>query len=478
MRPLGNTIPYEKCYKKNMILNEKIFRAYDIRGEAFVDFDEDGFFVIAAAFGKYIAEKHDIKNPHIFVSGDGRSSMPQLWPAVVNGLKSAECTVTWGGAIPTPVNYYAFHEGNFDASIQISASHNPPADNGLKFVDRTGAVCGEEIQKIKKIAQCFECPKGEKYGVCENTCETKDFAESYIEKILEIQPHFPEIKGTVVVDAGNAIPGMFYPELFRKLGLDISELHCDLDPNFPNHQPDPERPENLEDLIQKVKERKATWGLAFDGDGDRAGIVTAKGEILNADKILYVLSADFLSRNPGAPIVVDAMSSAVLAEKINQLGGKAVRSKTGHSYIEETMHETGARLGGEQSGHFMLGENFYGHDDAALAAIRFLEAVTNNPELLTDVTERWPKLLEFSEKFSVPDEEKFEILEKVTAELLAQFPDADTTDGIRIDFNNEEWAIIRCSNTSPKIAVRTEAKDKESLEEKKSVLVGVLEKNI
>lgn len=458
-----------------MILNPKIFRAYDIRGEAFVDFDEDGYFVIAQAFGQYMTQKHQgLTNPKVFVSGDGRLSMPQLYPAVIAGLEAANCTVTWGGSVPTPLNYFAFHEGNFDAALQISASHNPSQDNGIKMCDRNGAVCGDEIQIIRKLAECSDCRITTDFGSCAENCKPQDYLPAYEAKLKEITAEQTPMK--IVVDAGNAIPGSFYPDILRSFGHEVTELHCALDASFPNHQPDPERAENCADAIAKVKEIGADLGLVFDGDGDRVGIILSDGTLLNADKIMYCLAQDFLSRNAGASIVVDAMTSATLIEKIKAMGGDVILSKTGHSYIEEAMHEHGAKLGGEQSGHFMFGENFYGHDDAILASLRFVAAVENTPSLIQDVTTGWPDLLEFSEKITTEDERKFEILDNVVTELLKIYPEASTIDGIRIDWEDGEWAIIRCSNTSPKIAVRIEAKDEASLEEKKEILVGTLHK--
>ncbi len=459
-----------------MILNSKIFRAYDIRGEAFTDFDEDGFFVIAHAFCKYIAKKQGPKNPKIFVSGDARLSMQELYPAVIAGLKSAGADVTWGGAIPTPVNYFAFHEGGFDASLQISASHNPAGDNGLKLLDKNGAVCGDEIQEIRKIAECTECQKSEGYGDCLDGCDPVDYSLRYEKKLKAITSPQDPLK--VVIDCGNAISGMFYPNIFQSFGHEVIELFCDLDPSFPNHQPDPERLENLEQLVEDVKTEAADFGFAFDGDGDRVGVILKDGTILSADKILFILASDFLTRNPNSPIVIDAMSSATLVDKIREKGGDPIFSKTGHSHIEHKMMEVGAKLAGEQSGHFMFGENFYGHDDAMLASLRFISAIESKPELIEEVLKGWPSLIEFSEKFTAPDETKFQILEKVAEELLKQFPDASPLDGIRIDFGDGEWAIVRCSNTSPKIAIRIEAKNAKSLDAKKELLVGALKKHL
>ncbi len=457
-----------------MILNKKIFRAYDIRGEAFKDFDEDGFFVVAAAFGRYLKEKFDLKNPRIFVAGDGRQSMPELYPAVIGGLESAGAKVVWGGEIPSPMNYFYFKTSkhNFDGTIQITASHNPAQDNGLKLMDKNGSVCGEEIQKIAKMSECTKCLIAKKMGICENECQIIDFFTEYLRKLQAITPAQKQL--TIVVDAGNGIAGQYYPQILREFGHNVIELHCDLDTSFPNHQPDPERSENLQDLIAKVKETGADFGFAFDGDGDRIGIISSEGEILSADKILYILAADYLSRNSGEAVVLDAMSSTILAEKIREIGGVPVFSKTGHSYIEEKMNEIPAKLGGEQSGHFMFGENFYGHDDAIVAGLRFISAVQNFPALLSEVLVKWDNLLEFSEKFTVPDEEKFDILAKIREILVKKYPKADLTDGIRIEFGDREWGIIRCSNTSPKISVRIEARDEKSLDDKKKIILEVM----
>lgn len=455
-----------------MILKPSIFRAYDIRGEAFIDFDEDGFFVIASAFGQYISQKFKKENPKVFVSGDARNSMPELYPSIIDGLKASGCDVLWGGALPTPMNYFRFHEGDFDAAIQISASHNPPQDNGLKLTDREGAVCGEEIQKIKKLAECEKCNLTS-FGECKNNCSPKESSEKYLRKLKSIvSPQKPQ---KIIVDCGNAIPGIFYPEFLEAFGHQITRLYCDLDARFPHHQPDPERPENLKDLQEKMSESSYDFGFAFDGDGDRIGIILGDGTILNADKIMYALASDFLSRHPGASIVLDAMTSATLIEKIKSLGGVPVLSKTGHSYIEETMKKHQSLLGGEQSGHFMFGEDFYGHDDAMLAGLRFLQALENRPEILPQITSHWPELVEFSEKIKVEDEKKFEILDQIIPQIKKDYPHAQTIDGIRIDWGEGEWAIIRCSNTSPKIAVRMEMKNQERIQQMKPYFLGMIE---
>lgn len=459
-----------------MILKDTVFRAYDIRGEAFVDFDEDGMFVMAQAFGKYLHETYDNRTEgtplRVLLTGDGRQSQNEFIPALEAGLQAGGCDVTWGGTVPTPVNFFAMRERDFDGAIQLSASHNPAKDNGLKLTDRNGAVCGDKIQRIREIASTLSV--AEKKGAIASEDTQEGILSDYMEKIKNSVAEHQGVK--IVIDAGNGIAGMVYPQIYRSLGHEVEELFCDLNTTFPNHQPDPERPENLQDLVSQVKNSDAEFGIAFDGDGDRLGVVLSDGTILNADKILFILAADFLHRHPGASIVVDAMSSATLAEKISRIGGKVILSKTGHSYIEEAMHEHDVLLGGEQSGHIMLGEDFYGHDDACLAGLRVLAAVQKWPALIPEVTEKWPNLVEFSEKLHAPDEEKFEILDKVASAIIEKFPQADLTDGVRIDWEDGEWAIVRCSNTSPKIAVRIEALDEDRLEEKRDLILSELKK--
>ena len=288
----------------------------------------------------------------------------------------------------------------------------------------------------------------------------------------------PQKAQKIVIDAGNGVSGLCYPDIFETFGHEVISLYCDLDTSYPHHQPDPERPENLVDALALVDAKKADFGFVFDGDGDRLGIVLPGGVVLSADKILYILAADFLTRHPGAKIVVDAMSSQALIQGIKARGGEVIVSPTGHSHIEHALKTHQSLLGGEQSGHFMFGEDFYGHDDACLAGLRFLSALENDPHLLQKVTTDWPKLIEYSEKVEVEEAQKFEILERVKTELLQKFPQAQTMDGIRIDFGNLEWAIIRCSNTSAKIALRIEAVDAKSLKEKTELLSQCLDASL
>ncbi len=459
-----------------MILKNYIFRAYDIRGEAFIDFDADGFFQIARAFAQHIQEKHANSTPRIFVSGDARTSMASLYPWVISGLKHEGAHVTFGGNIPTPMNYFMRYEGAFDAIIQISASHNPPKDNGLKMKDVFGPICGDEIQEIYNRVQTLDEIKKPIAQSPDTVISESQIVSAYKKKLHSILPSLQSKK--IEIDCGNSIPGIFYPDLFREFGQKVGEIYCDLDTRFPNHQPDPERAENVADLIAHMKTESADFGFAFDGDGDRIGIILSDGTRLSADKILYILSIDFLSRNPKGSIVVDAMCSNTLIENIKTKGGMVHVSRTGHAYIHETMKRTGSLFGGEQSGHFMFGENFYGHDDALLAGLRFLQAVESHPHILSEVTTQWKKMHEFSEKITVDDAHKFEILQRVSTQLSQKYPDALTTDGIRISFSDYEWAIVRCSNTTPKINIRIETETVSELERRKEELLSLIEKEI
>ena len=455
-------------------MNPTIFRAYDIRGVAFTDFDEDGFYRIGVGYAGYIAHKHNLDCPKIFVSGDGRLSMAELFPAFLSGLRAGGANVTWGGILATPMNYFALHQGDYDATVQISASHNPPEYNGLKFTDREGAVSGDELQEVRKRAECAACDRGIDFGACVNECQRVSYAEKYTLKLHEVAAR-PRKLFHLVLDAGNGVAGMFYPAIVRSFGYKVDELYCDLDAHFPNHQPDPERTENMQSLITQVQESGADFGIGYDGDGDRLGVVLSDGTLLSADKILAVITGNFLKRNPGAKVILDAMSSAALFEKIQFMGGEPILCMTGHSHIEHALKEHGALLGGEQSGHIMFGENFYGHDDACLATLRFLQAVEEQPELLDMVTSGWPKLYEFSEKMTVDDTEKFAIVERIQLAVQKLYPEASTLDGVRVDYGNGEWSIIRASNTAPKIAIRIEASSPESLAMKKDELLKVFE---
>ncbi len=449
------------------MLKQHIFRAYDIRGVYATDFDEAGFACLGEAVGKYIGMGKYL------VTGDGRTHTEPLVTHLIAGLLATGADVTFGGWCPTPVTLLNLHEGDFRASLQVTASHNGAEYNGLKISTKTGSVCDAELQEIYQIAQ--SCSDKHAPVDMQNVTQ-RDATAEYANAITQLCNGLSPI--SVVVDAGNGIAGAAYPNVLRALGLSVHELYCDIDGTFPNHQPDPEEAENMVDCLATVKAQKALFGFVYDGDGDRVGVVTAGGDMLTADHILYVLTADFLSRNAGASVVLDIMCSAALAEEIRKLGGEVIWSPTGHSHIERTMHARNALLGGEQSGHFMFAEDFYGHDDALLATYRFLRAVMQTPELLKKVTQDWPDLSEFKAKKEVPEAQKFSIVEAVQMKLAEQFPTAVVIDGVRIDWPDGSWGILRASNTTPKISIRVQAADEATLAERAKVFTDTLDEAV
>ena len=455
-----------------MKLVENIFRAYDIRGIFSIDFDEDGFEILGKGVSQYFLKKFPGKILKIILTSDARISSSILLNSLNKGLQNDRIEIIYGGKVPTPLNLFAFYHDNFDISLQITASHNPKEYNGLKISDKIGSVCGEELQEISKI--CQKLSKEElsiNQNFSQENLETDKYSSQIVTNYLQKLNTINLEKWDLILDTGNAIAGNFYPQIFKKLGAKVETIFQTIDGNFPNHQPDPEDPKNLKWLQDKIK--KGQIGVAYDGDGDRLGVVLDDGTILNADKILYILARDLLSRNPKAKIIVDAMTSQQLIQKLTQYGAEVIISKTGHSFIEIAMHKNEALLGGEQSGHFMFAENWYGNDDACLATIRFLQAIENNPKLLEEVTIGWKSLYEFNHKFTTTEDNKFIIFDKIAEQLNKLWGEGITLDGWRKNFENNDWVIARVSNTSPKISVRLECADKQDLQKKKKQLEDI-----
>ncbi|MBT4937028.1 phosphomannomutase, partial [Candidatus Peregrinibacteria bacterium] len=267
-------------------------------------------------------------------------------------------------------------------------------------------------------------------------------------------------KEKIVIDAGNGVAGAFAPELFSVLGYDVIPLYCEVDGNFPNHQPDPEDEENLKDLRKKVLEEKASIGIAFDGDGDRVGIVDDEGTIYSADYLILLLVKDLLKKHEGAAVVYTVTSSGLIQDEITRLGGKGFESKVGHSFVEEKMREVNALLGGESSGHIFIAEDYYGYDDAFVAAAKILQIVFDSGISLNKHFSHLPKVYTSPAiKFEVDDEKKFEVVEEVKAHFVKEGYDCNTIDGVKVQFEHGAWGICRASNTSPKVSIRCEARD-------------------
>lgn len=456
------------------ILSDHIFRAYDIRGIYQEDFNEAGAKLIAKGYATYLKKRYDHRdNFTICVGRDGRDSGITLEKAIIEGLTECGINVVQVGALPSPQLYFSVCAGGYDGGIMITASHNPAEYNGFKLSGPgASSICGEEIQKILQIIKKDAFLLNKKAG----QIEEKNFDGQYFELLDEIT-HFKKTDWKIAIDAGNGITGPFAPKFFRDQGFEVIELYCDVDGNFPNHEADPERAENLEDLKKLVLKEKCDFGLAFDGDGDRVGVVDKNGNHFAADLLLLLLARDILARNEGAAIVYDLKATELLKEEIENLGGKPVMCKTGHSFVEEKMEESEALLGGEVSGHIFWADQYFGYDDALLAGAKLLEIAVASNETFTEIFAKLPKtFVTPEEKISVPEAKKFEVMESIVQILKKQYPDALTIDGIRIEFGENAWGIIRASNTSPYLTTRFEARSQEKLDEVQKIIMDVVGK--
>ncbi len=465
-------------------INPHIFRAYDIRGIAIrendpttpPDLTPKSTYIIGVATGRYMKEHYGPK-PKLIVGRDNRLTGPALQKAFIQGLQEAGCQIDNAGLSTSPMMYWGTCALPYDGGINITASHNPKEYNGIKIVAKGAhSICGDELQVILKMAQEIAAEKGEFTLPDTDIPPEAPIAEEYIADLLHRAKLHRPLK--IVIDAGNATTGAFAPELFRKFGCEVIELHCELDGNYPNHEANPEEAKNMIDLAQKVLELHADLGVAFDGDGDRVGIVDEKGQHHSADFLLLLLAQDLLTRMEKAQIVFDVKVTQTLINAIREAGGVPVMSKTGHSFIETKMKEINAPLGGEISGHFFFAENYYGFDDAFLAALRLLSIFSQSPEqeTVSQHFDKIPKLFTTPEyKLHCPDEKKFAIVAELTEHFTKLYP-CITIDGVRVNFTTSSWGAVRCSNTSPNLTLRFEAATEEQLENIKSIFLEQLQK--
>ena len=454
-------------FNNKNVIQQAIFRAYDIRGTYPDQLNAENAGLIGKGFAAYLNKHLKIKNPKIVVGRDNRIHSEELQKAFINALVESGCKVTNIGLSPSPYLYFANCHGQFDAGCNVTASHNPPQYNGFKLIlENAHAVFGDELQKIYQIIQ-----KGD-FVMGAGKLASFNFYDDYLKKLKSLFSFSHPLN--VVVDTGNGVAGMFYPHLLKILGHDVTEIHTELDGTFPNHEPDPIVEENLADLQKKVLEIKADIGLAFDGDGDRVGLVAENGEFINADKTLMLLSKDALFRHPEKAVVFTVSNSQVLFDLVKEWSGKPVMCKVGHSFVEDAINKNKAILGGEQSGHFFLPENYYPFDDALVTACRILKVVSDAGKSVSSLFDEFPKTYSLPEmRPKCADKIKFKIIKKVTDHFKGKYP-CNTLDGIRIDFGNGGWAGIRASNTSPRVSITMEAKSKKELEKIKEVVLGHL----
>ena len=436
-----------------MSVPAEIFRAYDIRGVVGRTLTAAIVRDIGRALGSLGRERGA---PTFAVCRDGRFSGPELAAALAEGINAAGADVIDIGMAPTPLAYFAAHHLGCGSCVAVSGSHNPPEYNGLKMVVDGETLYGEQIQQLKERIENgrIESGSGKK--------TVADVLDAYVERIagdVKLERPF-----RIAIDCGNGVAGMLAPRLYRRLGCEVEELYCEVDGRFPNHHPDPSQPENLKELIQLLREGKSELGLAFDGDGDRLGVVTKDGEIIFPDRQLMLLAKDVLSRNPGAEIIYDVKSTRLLGPWIERHGGKPTIWKTGHSLIKAKLKETGALLAGEMSGHTFFKERWYGFDDALYGGARLLEVLSREPDAnrALKALPNAPSTPELHWKLA--EGEPHALVAKLQA--ARPFPGAErvlTIDGVRAEYANG-FGLARASNTTPVIVLRFEADSEAALE--------------
>jgi phosphomannomutase len=429
-----------------------ILREYDIRGIV----GETLFPADAEAIGRaYATLLLDSGGKRVCVGYDGRLSSPELADALICGLTSAGANVEAVGLGPTPMLYFAVHHLKADGGIQVTGSHNPPDHNGFKMMIGKASFFGDRIQALGKIAADGAYRSGE------GTVRKHDILDNYADRLWSDFHDGRPLK--VVWDAGNGASGEALKALTARLPGDHHLLYADIDGRFPNHHPDPTVPENLQDLIKAVRDNNAELGIAFDGDGDRIGVVDGKGRIMFGDQLLQVLISDVLERLPGSPIIADVKASQALFDAIAARGGEPIMYKTGHSLIKTVMVEKKAPLAGEMSGHIFYADGFYGHDDALYVAVRLLDILARSDRSLSEWHDAMVPMINTPElRFDCPDEEKFDAVAKVRDNLDAQRANVNAIDGVRVS-TDDGWWLLRASNTQAVLVARAEAKDTDGL---------------
>ena len=429
-------------------LDASIFKAYDIRGIVGQTLTEEAVYSIGLALG---SEARAQGESSIVVARDGRHSGPALLASLSDGLRAAGIDVVSIGMVPTPVLYFAAQTLGSGSGVMVTGSHNPPDYNGLKMVIAGDTLASEQIQALRRRIETKDFTSGE------GTYREQNVTTQYIKRITDDVMLLKKLK--VVIDCGNGAAGAVAPQLMQELGCEVSELYCEVDGDFPNHHPDPSRPENLQDLISAVKQQQADIGLAFDGDGDRIGVVTSEGKIIWPDRTMMLYAMDILGRNPGAEIIYDVKCSRKLAKVISDHGGKATMWKTGHSLIKRKMKESGALLAGEMSGHIFFRERWYGFDDGLYSAARLLELLCplTADKTVAEVFNALPDSINTPEiNVSMAEGQHHAFMEKLQAQATFEDAEVTTIDGLRADFA-DGWGLVRASNTTPVLVLRFEA---------------------
>ena len=447
------------------MIDESIFREYDIRGIVPEQINELSIKAIASA----IATKcYDEKVHELALGRDGRLSGSKIINALSQELRLLGINIVNVGIVTSPLLYFAAKKLNSMSGVMITGSHNPKTYNGFKIVINDKPVSGTEMLSLISNEIIHSKEAGSEIF-------KEDLMKEYISEVIA-QTSKSSKKIKVVVDCGNGSAGEIAPRLMRALGHEVIELFCEIDGNFPNHHPDPGKPENLQDLIRTVKKEGADIGIAFDGDGDRLGVVSNLGEIIYPDQLMMIFSKSVLQNSQNKEIVFDVKCTNLLGEIITNAGGIPIMSPTGHFHIKNTLKKTNAPLAGEMSGHIFFNDQWYGFDDGHYSAFRLIEIMKNSQSSLSSIFQELPKAFSTPEiNIDVDEEKKFKIVEDFIANSDFGDGEKNTVDGLRVNFK-DGWGLLRASNTTPKLVLRFEAKSHARLKEIQDMFLVQLKK--
>jgi phosphomannomutase / phosphoglucomutase len=446
------------------VLNPEIFRQYDIRGIVGKDMDDAGVVEIGKGTGTYLKRSG---HTHLTVGRDCRLSSDAYAKVLIEGLVSTGCHVVDIGICTTPISYFSIRHLKKEGSVMVTASHNPPEYNGFKICRGIDSVYGEMLQEVRQIIDVGKYEKGA------GSIGTYDILEDYVDYITaNIHLSAPLRVG---VDAGNGTAGPAAVPILKKLGCEVYDIYCDMDGSFPNHEADPTVAKNMNALVALVREKHLDVGIAFDGDGDRLGVVDRDGSLIYGDQLMILFSREILSRKPGATIISEVKCSQSMYDDIEKHGGNAIMWKTGHSMIKEKMKEVHAELAGEMSGHMFFKDRYLGYDDAVYAACRLLEILADTKQTIAQLLSDVPKTFTTPEiRMDCPDDIKFDVVREVTAHFRKNHTVIDI-DGARV-LADGGWGLVRASNTQPALVLRFEAINEKRLAEIRNIVESALEK--
>lgn len=449
-----------------MKINPQIYREYDIRGVVGKDLTPEIVKRLGKGFGTLMAR---LGKKSLVVGRDGRLSSKEFSDALIEGLCSTGCDVVDIGVCPTPVYYFSIFHLDRDGGAMVTGSHNPPEFNGFKVSVGKSTIFGGEIQNLGRLIERGDFVEGPGN---QSEAEVIRPYQEYIKERTRL-----EKKLRVVIDAGNGTGGVVAGPLLRELGSDVEELYCEIDGRFPNHFPDPTVPDNLKDLIDRVKATNADVGIGYDGDADRIGVVDDAGKIIWGDQLMILFAREILKERKGAAFVAEVKCSQNLFDDIEKHGGRTVMWKTGHSLIKEKMKQEQALLGGEMSGHLFFADRYFGYDDAIYASCRLIELLSRTDRKLSELLEDVPKTFITPEiRVPCPDEIKFNVVDRVKRKLKKSHPVIEV-DGARVKFD-DGWGLVRASNTQPVLVLRFEALSEKSLVEIRKLVEDKVRKAI